>query len=100
MPVGQHADDAPFRSLQKWEDLTERRIRAAQDEGLFDNLPGRGRPLALDDNPLAGDMQVGFRLLKNAGFAPDWIELDKEIRAEVEALRERRERAPRRVAEL
>ncbi len=100
MPAGKHADDAPIRPLQKWEDLAEQRIRAAQEEGLFDDLPGRGRPLTLDDNPLAGDMQTGFRLLKNAGFAPEWIELDKEIRAELEALREIRERAARRVAEL
>ena len=100
MPAGQHADDAQIRPLQKWEDLAEQRIRAAQEEGLFDDLPGRGQPLALDDNPLAGDMQAGFRLLKNAGFVPEWIELDKEIRAELDALRELREGAARRVAEL
>src|SRR5215213_528407 len=100
MPAGQHADDAPIRPLQMWEDLAEQRIRAAQEEGLFDDLPGRGQPLTLYDNPLAGDMQTGFRLLKNAGFAPEWIELNKEIRAELKALRELRERAARHVAEL
>ena len=100
MPADRQADDASYRPLQKWEDLAERRIRAAQEEGAFDDLPGRGQPLTLEDNPLAGDMQTGFRLLKNAGFSPEWIELDKEIRAELEALREVRERAARRVAEL
>src|SRR5215211_1110298 len=100
MPAGQHADDVPVRPLQKWEDLAEQRIRAAQEEGLFDDLPGRGQPLTLDDNPLAGDMQTGFRLLKNAGFVPEWIELDKEIRAGLEALRALRECAARSFAEL
>ena len=100
MPTDQHAHDAPHRPLQQWENLAEQRIREAQEEGLFDDLPGRGQPLTLDDNPFAGEMQTGFRILKNAGFAPEWMELDKEIRAETEALRGLRERAARRVAEL
>jgi hypothetical protein len=100
MAADRQADDAPYRPLQKWDNLAEQRIREAQEDGLFDDLPGRGRPLTIDDNPLAGDMQVGFRLLKNAGFAPEWMELDKEIRAELEALRVLRERANLRLVEF
>jgi len=29
------------------------------------------------------DLRLAFRMLKRAGFAPEWIELDKEIRAEI-----------------
>ena len=37
-----------------FEALVERRIVTAMAEGAFDHLPGRGRPLALDDDCLVG----------------------------------------------
>lgn len=70
-----------FRSIgPNWESVTERIIREAQERGEFDNLPGHGRPFAVDENPYAGDMALAFHLLKNAGVAPPWIETDKEVR--------------------
>ena len=30
--------------------LVEERIQKAQEEGVFDNLPGKGKPLQLDDD--------------------------------------------------
>lgn len=51
--------------------LVERRIQAAMARGEFDHLPGAGRPLAFDDDPLVPEeLRVAFRLLKNAGFVP------------------------------
>ena len=51
--------------------LVERRIRAAIARGEFDHLPGAGRPLALDDDPLVPqELRVAYRLLKNAGIVP------------------------------
>ena len=51
--------------------LVERRIRAAIARGEFDHLPGAGRPLALDDDPLVPqELRVAYRLLKNAGVVP------------------------------
>ena len=56
--------------------LVERRIQAAMARGEFDNLPGAGRPLALDDDPLVPEeLRVACRLLKNAGVVPP--ELDR-----------------------
>src|ERR687884_613875 len=91
MPPNPSPDDQPYRPLQRWESLAEQRIREAQERGDFEDLPGHGKPLDLDDNPFAGELAAGFRILKNAGFAPSWIEIDKEIRAELDALRELRE---------
>jgi hypothetical protein len=34
-----------------WDSLSEQRIRAAQAEGQFDNLPGLGRPIPGIDEP-------------------------------------------------
>ncbi len=63
-----------------WETLIERQIREALQEGQFENLPYQGEPLPNDDNPYAGEMGIAFRMLKNAGVAPPWIEADKEVR--------------------
>jgi hypothetical protein len=63
------------------ETLIERQIRQAIDEGKFDNLPHQGKPLPNDENPYAGEWGLAFHVLRNAGFAPPWIEADKEVRA-------------------
>lgn len=61
--------------------LVERLIQEAMERGEFDNLPGAGKPLNLNDNPYLEPGQAwGFDLLKRNGFAPEWIERDKEIR--------------------
>jgi hypothetical protein len=80
-----------------WESVTERIIREAQERGEFDDLPGRGRPFVVDENPYAGEMALAFHLLKNAGVAPPWIETDKEVRrlrAAAETLLRRGHAAP------
>ena len=60
--------------------IAEDRIRAAQDEGVFDNLPGKGRPLHLDDDAgVPEDMRLMFKVLKNAGCLPIEMEVRKEI---------------------
>jgi hypothetical protein len=69
-----------------WGSHVERMIREAQRRGEFDNLPGAGKPLDLEGNVFAGDMESAFRLAKNANAAPLWIELDKEIQRESAAL--------------
>lgn len=70
--------------------LVERLIQEAMDEGKFDNLPGKGKPLQFEENPYTEPGQAwAYGLLKRNGLAPAWIELDKEIRHELEQLRHR-----------
>lgn len=64
-----------------WESLVERQIREAMDEGAFDELPYSGERLPIEDDSAAGERALGFRVLRNAGVAPPWIEADKEVRA-------------------
>ena len=64
-----------------WESLVERQIREAMDEGGFDELPYQGERLPIEDDSAAGERALGFRVLRNAGVAPPWIEADKEVRA-------------------
>lgn len=61
--------------------LAEKRIREAQKNGEFDDLPGSGAPLALDDNALVPEeLRVAYRMLKNAGFVPPELDAHREIR--------------------
>lgn len=61
--------------------LAEQRIREAQDNGEFDNLPGVGAPLALDDDALVPeDLRAAYRLLRNSGFLPPELEAHGEMR--------------------
>jgi DnaJ family protein C protein 28 len=72
---------------QDWESWIDQQIREAQERGAFDNLPGKGKPLDLTPNPYAQDRELAFKILKDAGYAPEWIELDKAIRKKAEAAR-------------
>lgn len=75
------------RNLPSWEDWIDQQIQIAQERGEFDNLPGKGQPLDLAQNPYARDRELAFKVLKDAGCAPEWIELDKAIREKVEMAR-------------
>ena len=37
--------------MDQWEMIAERKIREAMEEGAFENLRGKGRPLDLEENP-------------------------------------------------
>ncbi|MFP4130648.1 MAG: DnaJ family domain-containing protein [Thiohalospira sp.] len=88
------------------DELAEQRIREAAERGDFEDLPGRGEPLALEDDALVPEeLRAGYRLLKNAGFVPPELESMRELRevetlirhAEAEADREARENGGRRL---
>lgn len=79
----------PLRRVaaHSYESLIDKQIRIAEAAGQFRNLPGAGRPLKLDDDQsVPEELRLGFRMLKNAGYAPPWIELQKSIREEQVAL--------------
>lgn len=75
----------PLRAvaLDKQDTWLDAQIRVAQEQGLFDNLAGHGKPLSWDaTDDLAGEHWLGNHVLKQAGFLPDWLEARKEIAAE------------------
>ena len=68
--------------MGQFESLVEQRIRTAMADGVFDDLPGKGRPLVLDDDSLVPeDMRLAHRVLKNAGYLPEQLQLRSEIAA-------------------
>jgi len=61
--------------------IAEERIARAAAAGEFDRLPGAGRPLELDDDPLVPpEVRMSNRILKNAGCLPPELETLKEAR--------------------
>lgn len=62
-----------------------KQIQEAMKRGDFKDLPGKGKPLQRDHNPyIPPAVRTVNQILKDNGFAPRWIEVDKEIRAETE----------------
>ena len=60
--------------------VVEERIREAQKNGAFDNLPGQGKPLQLEDQSLVPeDLRMSYHILKNAHVLPPEAEVQKEI---------------------
>jgi len=63
--------------------VVEQRIYQSMEEGHFDNLPGKGKPLDLKTNPHADPADdTLYRILSKNGCAPEWVELNKQIRSE------------------
>jgi len=62
--------------------IVEEKILEAQRAGAFDNLPGKGKPLELEDlSWIPEELRVAYHILKNAHVLPPEAELLKEIHA-------------------
>jgi hypothetical protein len=72
--------------LRQRDSAVDEAIKRAQQDGAFDDLPGKGKPLTWRDDTHAGDMALAFHMMANAGFTPDWIERGRELRARADEL--------------
>ncbi|KZV28457.1 dnaJsubfamily C member 28 [Dorcoceras hygrometricum] len=73
-----------FRSETEIMNVVERRVWHAMEEGQFEKLPGKGKPLNLSSNPHADPAEdTLYRILKKNGCAPEWVELNKDIRSKI-----------------
>ncbi|MFN2274188.1 MAG: DUF1992 domain-containing protein [Anaerolineales bacterium] len=77
------------RAIPAWEPRVERIIWEAQESGAFDHLPGKGKPLHLEQDPMTPRAwQLAYHVLQNAGYKPDWIEKRKSIELDLESARD------------
>lgn len=60
--------------------LVDSQIADAINGEEWSNLPGKGKPLDLKQLALSPEARAQ-KLLKDAGFAPEWIELRQQIEA-------------------
>ncbi|OBZ14288.1 molecular chaperone DnaJ [Bacillus sp. FJAT-27264] len=59
--------------------LAEQRIQEAMTRGEFQNLPGHGKPLEIEDlSGVPEDLRVSYKLMKNAGVLPEELTLRAE----------------------
>ena len=76
------------RGLNEWQDLITEQLDEAAANGAFENLPGKGQPLPLNEHPNEpADMRMANKLLKDNNLTPTWIGDRKELLAEIETLR-------------
>ena len=74
------AATAPPSVTDMFDLLAEQKIAEALANGAFDDLPGAGQPLELDDDPLVPEeLRLAYRILKNAGYVPPEVETLKHI---------------------
>jgi DnaJ family protein C protein 28 len=63
-------------------------IDKAMQDGKFDDLPGKGKPLNLDENPFADpEWELAHHVLKSGGFTLPWIETRQQIEKDLEGAR-------------
>jgi DnaJ family protein C protein 28 len=63
-------------------------IRRAMEEGEFDDLPGKGKPLNLDANPHQDpEWRAAHHILKSGRFSLPWIESLREIEEHLQEAR-------------
>ena len=66
----------------------DEQIRRAIAEGQFDDLPGKGKPLELSQNPHEDPAWgMAYRILKSSGHTLPWIETRQGIEKDLEAAR-------------
>ncbi|WML49875.1 DUF1992 domain-containing protein [Neobacillus sp. PS3-34] len=59
---------------------SEDRIRRAYEDGEFNELPGLGKPMKLEDlSAIPEELRMAYKMLKNAGYAQEESQLRKEM---------------------
>jgi len=70
----------PTGAVSFLHNVAEQRILEAQRRGEFDNLPGKGKPLELEDlSWVPEDLRISYHVLKNAHVLPPEVELLKDV---------------------
>jgi DnaJ family protein C protein 28 len=76
--------------------IAEEKIQAAMRAGVFDNLSGQGKPLKLEEEEGDLSLRLVRAMLAEQNLSLPWIELRREIEAEIAAARQKLVRARQR----
>ena len=69
--------DSPLSAIQF---IAEQRISESIAKGEFDNLPGQGKPLELEDmSGIPEELRMAYKILRNAGCLAPEIQERKDI---------------------
>lgn len=75
------------RMRHDWSNLIEDLIEEGRQQGLFENLPGKGKPLKLDNSPFGQENALAHDLLRKNELKPAWIANRTELMDRIENLR-------------
>lgn len=84
MPLRREGDH--IEEIEDFDEWVQEKLEEAIARGEFDNLPQAGKPIKIERNPFQPELDLAFSRMKNAGMAPAWIELDREVRSMQETL--------------
>ncbi len=60
--------------------LIDEQIQDAMRKGHFDDLPGQGKPLKLDDDTHTPEpLRMAHKIMRDNNIAPDWMVQGKEL---------------------
>lgn len=60
--------------------VSEEKIRQAMKDGEFDNLPGKGKPLVIEDlSAVPEELRMAYRILKNAKVIEEEEDFRKDL---------------------
>lgn len=71
----------------QYRDLMEDLIEDGRRRGLFDDLPGSGRPLDLDANLYESSNTLANQLMKDNDIRPPWLTHRLDVSEKIDALR-------------
>lgn len=75
-------------TMSSFGNLSDEIIKRAMQEGAFDDLPGKGKPLNLDENPHeSAEWRTAYRMLRSNGYSLPWLEMRKEIEESIDQVR-------------
>jgi hypothetical protein len=80
--------------VTNWGSYIDRQIRKAMEDGDFDNLPGEGKPLDLqEDESTPDELRLAYKILRDNDLAPDWIMQGQDIDKKAEDILKRLRKA-------
>lgn len=60
--------------------MVEQRLQRAMASGIFDGLPGQGKPLPpLEEKHTPPELRLAHSLLRAHDLAPDWVMLGQDV---------------------
>jgi DnaJ family protein C protein 28 len=75
------------RMRHDWSNLIEDLIEEGRQQGIFDNLPGVGKPLKLNRNPYGREKELAHDLLQKNDLLPAWIMQRNDLLVQIQTLR-------------
>jgi len=73
-------ENDPNERVEELEDPVEAKIQQAMDEGAFDDLPGKGKPLNIGKYmEVPEHLRTAYHVLRNAGYLPEEVRLKREM---------------------